>query len=336
MKEQIVNEVYKASPAFDRLVVEHLSIRAQNAIKKLKVGSAAQLVILDADEILNVRHCGKKTTREIRSLGRAIRRGKYDVSGDDVILFDDPEWLPAGENELALNAVVKGLSSRARTTLKRLGIESVSAFMHMSLIDIPGERGTGTVTSAEIFKMKDILMDFMKNADSIPKSKRLDALCEHIFRGFVSDSEEWHLDPFTPYASLHAWVLTSARGVGKVERSVLMRFGLDGERAMTLEKAGAILRLTRERVRQLNKEFKVFAEWIVTQRRLEPIIARMARIVDSEGGRILKVELLRRLMRAEGAQEGIVNASRVIDLISDFEPWLRHGLSFDKRYVMRS
>jgi len=61
----------------------------------------------------------------------------------------------------------------------------------------------------------------------------------------------------------------------------------------------------------------------------------MARIVDSENGKILKVELLGRLARKEGTEEELSNASRLIDFISDFEPWLRRGLSCDKRYVMR-
>lgn len=60
-----------------------LSVRAENVLKKLKVGFLKDLVSLDYITILNVRDCGKKTFREIKTFLKKIELNlEMDLSAD--------------------------------------------------------------------------------------------------------------------------------------------------------------------------------------------------------------------------------------------------------------
>jgi hypothetical protein len=321
-----------ASPALDQLMVEKLGSRARNALKQIGIRDEHSLLKLGLEDLAEIRHCGRKTEKEILEFRDAIDSGKYELFSPAAQILSSGAWLDEGDEALALNALSAGLSSRAQTTLARLGVNSLQSFLDISLLDIPGERGTGAVTSAEIIKIKSVFMAFLEisEAEAVPRAQKLDRLCAYIFRNFSGAHGAWQLDPSRPLTGLRAWAADTARGTGRIEQAFLLRMGLAGQPAMTLEKAGSHLGLTRERVRQLNREFALFSKWIVAQRRLDPLIARMAELCAAKGGRIARTSLLDQLGQPESSGEELQNATRLLDFISTFEPWQRHGLACDK------
>ncbi len=316
----------KASPEFDSLVIELLSVRARNTLQLLGVNDESSLMRLTAEDLMAAQHCGQKTSNEILKFQQVIEKSQAETPSRALDVLRDRSFMSVEDKDLAFDAIVGGMSSRAKSVMKELNIKDMEDFALMPLANMPAQRGAGAVTANEVRVIKTVFIDFLHQSSGIRKEDRVNAFCERLFHAMINPDADWLLDKNAPYKSLCAWVRDTARGIDHIEQAFIMRSGLSGQKAMTLEKIGSILGLTRERVRQLNNEFAEMADWIVVQRRLTPIIDMLVKKLKSSGGMIKKVEFLEWLGEDADAKEKLVNAHKFVDFMATFEPWKKRGL----------
>jgi len=339
MNDQNAHKGYKSnndgsSPVFDLLVDDVLSVRAKHALQKLDVNSVNSLMDLTQKQLLSVRHCGKKTAGEILKLAKDIKSGKYGYDPKFERRVSCDKCFPPKSRDKAYDAVVGGLGCRASSLVERLGVETVDDFIYIRLLDMPEHRGIGRVTIDEIQLVRSVVVNMLKECDQIPEDDRFYELCRRLFAQTVTSKQSWMLDPETPYKSFLEWVATIADGRKKFEKSFLMRMGLSGEPATTLEKAGQRLGITRERVRQLNNEFKFQAKWIVYQLRFKPILDRIGELVESEGGRMEIDEVFREIAESSDAYRKLSHATPFMRYIASLPVGREHGLKVDGRELV--
>ncbi len=325
-RDDIRSRPPKASPEFDNLVIELLSVRARNTLQLLDVSDEDELLKLGQQDLMAAQHCGQKTAAEILAFRNQIASGELLDKRSALEVLKDRSFLSHEDRDLAFNAIVAGMSSRAKSVMRDLNIKDLQDFATMPLTSMPYQRGAGAVTANEVRLIKTVFIDFLHDSENIPKAQRVNTLCERLFHAMITKDQPWLLDANTPYKSICDWVVATARGIEHVEKAYLMRSGLSGRKSMTLESIGTILGLTRERVRQLNNEFEDMADWIVVQRRLGPIIDLIAKKVKQKGGMMRKDALLEQLGEDEDSSEKLVHAVKFIDFISSFEPWRQRGL----------
>lgn len=321
------------SPAFISIVEETLSVRAQHTLVALEIRDAKKLMELPVDALNSTQHCGVKTSKEILKLRNNLRADKYGVSGTLEDMVEGEECFSGELGVLAINAILDGLNCRTKALLERLNVRTVDSFVRLSLLSIPDERGAGKVTLAEIHQMKTIAISFMNGSKEIKQKDIFAKFCERIFKEKISKSQEWLLDPDYPCAAFRQWAKTVSRGNKRREKAFLMRMGLTGKKAMTLEAIGNWSGITRERVRQLNVEFKDDAQWRVHRDRLKLIIERIAKTVRKHGGRMTKEELLNTIAEDSAQGKKLFHAKPFLSFISDFEVWKQTGLQADKLNV---
>lgn len=310
-----------------------LSVRARRVLGKLGVTTATEFLGLDRERLLGISNCGKKTTEEILWLRDriAIRQGSPIENSATEALPSTPKsnlerFSPAMKRNV-FEGIRQMLSARAMKMISNLGITDLEGFLSLNTQIMRKEENIGKKTIVEIEDIQNALLTFAAAYD-VTVYKSQGSLRAGLWDSLLAIKESeagWLLAPDTAYESMIQWVSFVAKS-DKSKRAFMLRMGLYGKKAMTLQETGQELGVTRERVRQMNSVFARSAQSILHNGRLKEIVRRIGELIRRHGGKLGKEQLLTTLAENPEAASKLKNATPFIDFMADLPVWRYSGL----------
>lgn len=318
--------------------VYRLSIRARHVLDNLGIRDSSELLRLTRTDLMQARSCGKKTIGEIEELQFKLRPQ------------NDHEPIPvlrAAVNfdkapKAVFEAIQRNLGVRGAKTLESLGVGSLTSFMMLERKLLLNCRNCGRKTADKILQMQAGIADFalglaQEFVDFCPE-QLLDAPClANITTSHMNTSQaiDVFADVENPATWLEGWIRDLAR-TPKEAKAFMLRKGMLGLAPMTLEQVGEkVGGVTRERARQMDKAVERNATAPSQQRRLRPLIAAAAPMVEQQG--MLGLDELTRALLCRG-KEGhrLKFATELISFFSTLQVWKDAGLLLQKDGVVIS
>lgn len=309
-------------------VTRNLSLRARHVLANLNISDISDLVQITRGDLARARSCGKKTIVEIEKLQAQFRphTGKYVVS-----VSENPLNFEKVPKEI-FESINRSLNVRARNVIKSLGIDNLSKFMMLDRSSLLSRRNCGRKTAQEILSLQAGLTEFAlvlsQEAIDLEPERLLDAPCFTNVKNFGPNTKDLKVSLFdvdNPATWLDSWVTRLSRSP-KQAKAFMFRNGMFGSAPMTLEQVGRkVGGCSRERVRQIVKDFEKKASSLSQQRSLIPLINAAADIVDQEC--MIPLEQLTQSLLCKGEQgRRLRYAKKLIVFFSRLKVWSDAGL----------
>lgn len=335
-------------------VQDSLSVRGLHVLENLGVDSLKSFMMLNREQLMECRNCGRKTADEIMRILAdlsAFTSGLIHGTSDfrPELLLNAPcltsktttqtkirpqkdgQPTPFSADNLGLedvsrqtfNAVQDSLSVRATHTLEELGIDNLKAFMMLNRKQLFKRRGCGRKTANEILQVQDgIARELAHKTSEFRPEPLLAAPC---LTG-ITNGQTNKADVENPAPWLAKWV----RGLARSERETqafMLRKGMLGLAPMTLDHVGEkVGRVSRERVRQLEKAVEKKAATSHQQHRLRPLIDAVADVVKQRGGMVGLDELTKAVLCRGKDGDQLTYATELISFFSTLQVWKDAGL----------
>ena len=314
-----------------------ISVRARNVLQCLDADNPGELLKLSHDELMHARNCGKKTAAEIEKLQCKLRE-TYTAETQDVLAL--PTWVEDAPQEV-FEAIKATLSVRGVNTIEALKITNIKDFMFLNEKRLLKCRNCGRKTASEIGRLQGGISDY-----AIELACRPSGLCAQdlvsapCLAGNASpkdnapDGSEYYVDIENPARWLCDWVNNLARSERQA-RAFMLHKGMLGHKPMTLECAGdQIGGVTRERIRQMEKELGKRAAASHQQQRIKPLIDAIVLFVDQHGGMTTLDELTQNILCKGQQGKQLRFATDLLVFFATLSIWKDAGLNIQEGGVV--
>jgi len=349
-----------------------LKARSVGVLRKIGIDSLNSFMMLNIEQLLMCKNCGPKTANEILRIQADIAKFAREISqkpkdfqpeqllaapclrGTDISfsklrLRIEQEAIQELKDELRYNdesmevfeAIKSTLSIRGAHVLEALGVNSTTSFMTLNIEELLKCRNCGRKTAKEILRIQaDIAVfarDLIRESNDFQVEQLLAAPC---LAGITTDQENAKSEEgiFADVEDPAPWLFKWIRGLARSEKQAtafMLRYGMLGRAPMTLEAIGNILKITRERVRQLVKKIEESATYH-QQERLSPLITSATEIVQQRGGIVTLAELTKALFCKGKDGDQLLNATKLVQFFSIFPAWRNAGLRLQDDIVSNS
>ena len=280
---------------------------------------------------------GFKLPMALEIKGKIVKGLKNPENGD-FVKRDSPVYTHSDEEKAFFTVMLETLNIRARNILTHNKIDNLEKFMGLDHIQLIKMKNCGKKSIAEISRLQAIILEESQNGPDTNRPGFGKARYEIILNRLTNYSNDKkseavsNFDLDMPFASLVKWLSTFTKSE-KERRAFMLRNGMLGNRRMTLEQIGRELGITRERVRQILVKVEKQAQSIVHEKCLQPLIARAAELVQSNGGTISKNKLALLLLVQGSNDERLKFATPFIDFLATLSYWEKIGLHLKRNEV---
>ena len=341
----------KLAPEEDTLNFEHLvneadlSIRATGVLLQ-NVPTLQMFLELNELDIFNFKNCGPKTAQEILHFQSTLMGESETAKSDNFAQHEAQttltEHLSPPEDisriDYLLDEITVLLSERARKVLEAHSVDSLERFMALPVSAMERMKNCGHKCIVEYTTyQKHVRQLLQKIHDYHPAGKSAIQNCDELspslvyqfFDDIMMDGYE-QINLENPFPSLKRWIAEIYSDSEKGQTAFMLRMGMLGDVPLTLEDVGQQLEgLSRERIRQIVEKAELSAKHRFHQKRLSPLVQKMADTVASRGGSINKATLVSLVLARGKGGENLQYAIGFIDFLSSLELWNDTGLHID-------
>ena len=208
-------------------IIEHLPVRLQGILRNADISTCNEFLNLDHDFVLSLTQAGKKTWHDIEDAKPIVSQyllAPKEVPSPSFSGLPDRPFPPY---------LIKRLPVRAQNFLRNLDISTCHAFLELNSDSVLSLTNAGKKTWQDLEGMK-------------PEVNR-----------FLREGEFWTMDhqAFDSYESFLSAFLKSFPKINRAEIILDHRLAIRGTgEDKTLEKTASFLKVTRERIRQMEKK----------------------------------------------------------------------------------
>ena len=315
----------------------HLSVRARNVLHSLDADNLDELLRLSHDELMRTRNCGKKTASEIEAFQSELRE-TYKTETQNIP--ERPIWADDAPKEV-FEAVKATLSVRGINAIEAIKITNLKDFMLLNEKRLLKCRNCGRKTANEICRLQSSITDFANELAGRPSGFcAQDLISATCLTGNVGpkdnelDGGEYFVDIENPARWLCEWVQSLARSERQA-RAFMLHKGMMGHKPITLELVGdQIGGVTRERIRQMEKELEKRASASHQQQRLQPLMQTLVAFVLQRGGLVGQDELIEHVLCKGDNGARLRFASELLTFFATLPVWVNAGLHLQENGIV--
>lgn len=337
-----LQEASKANPDVDihdfRVILNdaNLSIRATNVIMR-NVPTLQKFIELNESDIIKFKNCGKKTTCEIIKF-RSILAEKPELiihkKPQATITMGSPSSSTIDRYNFLFAEIKLLLSERARNVLESHNINTLHHFMTLSISKMKRMKNCGIRCIKEYTTYQD---NMRKLFEKVNEESKLAGDSEHYYD--LSPSKVYKLfdnifmagygqiDTENPSPSLKRWISEIYPKSENGQRAFMLRMGMLGNVPMTLvEISGKFGKFSRQHIQQIVEKVESIAKYHLHQRRLIPLIKKIADFVTTQGGEVEILSLVSHVLARGEEGENLKYATGFIKFLNSLEAWHKMGL----------